>query len=534
MPQLIVALDSLCEDANYVHINDVKEDVTYYCPCCKSVVKPRAYKHGVDYQMQPHFYHESGGCNEETYVHYICKNWLLDKGVIFLVNGIEYEVNSIETEKILHTSFGDYRPDIIITTTNGKIFYFEIKSTNRKTELYAPKWDELGNDVVEVDVRDFINQKVQSDIPIFNLIYSDGECFIKSYTKKDYDEIIAIRKKEWKRQDKLNYKIQWERLDWFWETLVSYKRNKNNIEDVLIAFENLDFSDKDFVMAVVKKMKCQELFDSFVSIINKAFWDEIKKIDISPYEGVSLKQESPGIFYIGLQLAHFADCYWYYSTCIRKYFHYYGNEILSTIRDMLAKKMSGIDLECHDYFYKYFQHNLIKNVKTRFYLTDRPMVYLDYQDGITYYSDSSRDYLYPSMSMYYTFNNKRYKSYGLTQFLLDDSLENQYSVVKTSTKDLVDRINTSKNNCWCIQLKKYTDRDSLDHIYFKLQLMVDGYQFYTRIFVNALQTQETIFNKIKNTMNDMLLNPGYYASFKYYKRCQDMRIIIATEAPNGK
>ena len=228
MPQLIVALDSLDDDANYIHINDVKENVIYYCPCCKSVVKPRAYKQGVDYQMQPHFYHESGGCNEETYVHYICKNWLFDKGVQFFVNGIEYEVDSIETENTLHTSFGDYRPDIIVVTTDGKTFYFEIKSTNRKTELYAPKWDELGNDVVEVDVRDFINQKVQSDIPVFNLIYSDGECFIKSYTKKDYDEIIATRKKEWKRQDKLNYKIQWERLDWFWETLVDYKRNKNN------------------------------------------------------------------------------------------------------------------------------------------------------------------------------------------------------------------------------------------------------------------------------------------------------------------
>ena len=90
----------------------------------------------------------------------------------------------------MHTSFGDYRPDIIVTTTVGKVFYFEIKTTNRKTELYAPKWDELGNDVVEVDTRYFINQKYKNDIPVFNLIYSDGECFIKSYSRNEYEDII--------------------------------------------------------------------------------------------------------------------------------------------------------------------------------------------------------------------------------------------------------------------------------------------------------------------------------------------------------
>ena len=44
LPQLIVALDSLNDDANYVHILDAKENTNYYCPCCKGIVKPRAYK----------------------------------------------------------------------------------------------------------------------------------------------------------------------------------------------------------------------------------------------------------------------------------------------------------------------------------------------------------------------------------------------------------------------------------------------------------------------------------------------------------
>ena len=204
LPQLIVALDSLNDDANYVHILDAKENTNYYCPCCKGVVKPRAYKKDKNYQVQAHYYHETGGCNEETFVHYICKTWLFEKGCKFIVNDTQYEVENIEVEKTLHTSFGNYRPDIIVTTTVGKVFYFEVKTTNKKTELYAPKWDELGNDVVEVDTRYFINQKFKNDIPVFNLIYSDGECFIKNYSRNEYEDIIAIRKLEWKRQEKLN------------------------------------------------------------------------------------------------------------------------------------------------------------------------------------------------------------------------------------------------------------------------------------------------------------------------------------------
>ena len=166
LPQLIVGLDSLDDSANYIHIADVKENTNYYCPCCKGLIKPRAYKKDIDYQVQTHFYHETVGCSDETYIHYICKNWLFEKGCKFIVNSVEYEVNHIEIEKALYTSFGDYRPDIIVTTNIGKVFYFEIKVTNKKTELYAPKWDELGNDVVEVDTIYFINQKYQNDLQL--------------------------------------------------------------------------------------------------------------------------------------------------------------------------------------------------------------------------------------------------------------------------------------------------------------------------------------------------------------------------------
>lgn len=295
LPQLIVALDSLKDDSNYVHILDAKEDANYYCPCCKGIVKPRAYKKDKNYQIQAHYYHETGGCNEETFIHYICKNWLFEKGCKFIVNNIQYEVESIKIEKTLHTSFGDYRPDIIVTTTVGKIFYFEIKITNKKTELYAPKWDELGNDVVEVDTRYFINQKYKNDIPVFNLIYSDGECFIKNYSRNDYEDTIAKRKLEWKRQDKLNYKIQWERLDWFWVDIQGYISGGKTSEDVLESFDKLDYYDKLWCYYTIKRKSCVDLKEFFKNNINQHFMnmlDSLKDDRIT----ILLKQVSPKIY----------------------------------------------------------------------------------------------------------------------------------------------------------------------------------------------------------------------------------------------
>lgn len=295
LPQLIVALDFLNDDANYVHILDAKENTNYYCPCCKGVIKPRAYKKDKNYQVQAHYYHETGGCNEETFVHYICKTWLFEKGCKFIVNNVQYEVENIDIEKTLHTSFGDYRPDIIVTTTVGKIFYFEIKTANKKTELYAPKWDELGNDVVEVDTRYFINQKYKNDIPVFNLIYSDGECFIKSYSRNDYEDIIAKRKLEWKRQDKLNYKIQWERLDWFWIDVQGYISGEKISEEVLGSFDKLDYSDKLWGYYTIKRKSCVDLKELFKNNINQHFMkllDSLKNDRIT----ILLKQVSPKIY----------------------------------------------------------------------------------------------------------------------------------------------------------------------------------------------------------------------------------------------
>lgn len=280
LPQLIVALDSLDDSANYIHISDANYETTYYCPCCKSIVKPRACKEDVDYQVQPHFYHENGGCSEESFVHYICKTWLFEKGSKFKIKNNIYTVNNIETERTFHTQFGDYRPDIVVETEENKTYFFEIKYSNKKTEHYIPKWDELETDVVEVDAREFINQKHNNDIPGFKLIYSDGECFIKSYSRHDYEDTIARRKIEWKRQDKLNYKIQWERLDWFWNTLQDYIEEKCDIDMVLQKFKEVGFDNIEICWKIVSKMSClkdlkQQFRNIINNIVNEKFFSEL-------------------------------------------------------------------------------------------------------------------------------------------------------------------------------------------------------------------------------------------------------------------
>ena len=216
-------------------------------------------------------------------------------GCKFIVNGITYEVDTVETEKTLHTSFGDYRPDIIVTTTSGKIFYFEIRVANRKTELYAPKWDELGNDVVEVDTRYFINQKYNNSIPTFDLIYSEGKCYIKSYTRKDYDHLIGTRKVEWKRQSKLDYKIQWGRLDWFWNALSEYKKDESKKDSVIESFGAMDITDRIWCYQNIKGKSCVDIKQELAENISQYYMQKIydlqnddKNIDISIIQKSSL------------------------------------------------------------------------------------------------------------------------------------------------------------------------------------------------------------------------------------------------------
>lgn len=334
LPQLIVALDTKKDSANYIHIADAQDGTTYYCPCCKGEIKPRAFKRDTKYQVQPHFYHESGGCNEESFVHFICKTWLFEKGSKFKIRDNIYEVLKIDVETTLHTSFGDYIPDIIVTTTIGKVLYFEIKTTNKKNVHYIPKWDDLRNDVVEVDTRYFINQKCKNNIPVFNLIHSDGECFIKSFTSADYDRTISRRKLEWKRQDKLNYKIHWERLDWFWNALCNFQSQLLSENDLLIAFDSMDYTDKLWCFENIKNKSCVSLKEQFKQSLNKDFFVSLESISENENIYIYYKHISPLLYNITCKYLMSFEGYDLFEKVERKIRLKHGIILMDTLEDI--------------------------------------------------------------------------------------------------------------------------------------------------------------------------------------------------------
>lgn len=254
-PELMYALDSNDEFADLKNVYDVRGDVVLYCPICLGKVK---LWNGQDptknYKKQKCFHHIDGMCSHENRVHFAYKIWLMNPGSKFSVNnGKEYTVIDTRIEKTLTTKYGNYRPDIIVEVENSKIFYVEIADTNKKTDDYIMKWDELGNDVIEIDVNDQMwrikNTDAPYNVPDFKLIYSSdiGKCYTRKYVKKEYEDIFTERKIYWKRNDIVNYKIKWELLDWFWRDVQDYYNNKKEIDNVIESFQQLDESDQEFV-----------------------------------------------------------------------------------------------------------------------------------------------------------------------------------------------------------------------------------------------------------------------------------------------
>lgn len=254
-PELMYALDSKGEYAYWKNVYNVSGSDVLYCPICLGRVK---LWNGQDpnkiYQKQRCFHHIDGMCSLESRIHFAYKTWLLKQESKFKVGETIYEVVNSEIEKTYHTKFGDYRPDITVETTNGKMFYIEIANTNKKTDDYIEKWDELGCDVLELDVNGQLVKATTAGIPEFNIIYSSstGECYIKHYTRQDYDDLITERKIYWKRKDLIKYKIQWERLDYFWRKLQDFYSGNSKIDILIDAFKQLDPDDQHFVC---KKMR---------------------------------------------------------------------------------------------------------------------------------------------------------------------------------------------------------------------------------------------------------------------------------------
>ncbi len=279
LPQLIVAYDGNDEFANLIHVKKADRDKDYYCPCCGGIVKPRALDSNKE---QSHYYHKTGKCTKENQLHFFCKNWLFEIGSKFYIEDELFEVFSIEIEKNYVTQFGDYRPDITVHTTNGKTVFFEMFFTNRKTgDDYFCKWNALGNDVVEVNIKEYMCKTDTDIIPSFTYLYHDGICYSKTYVKRDlYANTIARIKHELTRQKVLNYKARIEQLDWFWQQI----RN-NTRESILDIVSKMEYEDMVSCYDIIKRKQCVSyLKDDILSLINQKVISDVRESLDLPYD----------------------------------------------------------------------------------------------------------------------------------------------------------------------------------------------------------------------------------------------------------
>lgn len=279
LPQLIVAYDSDDEFANLIHVKKADRDKDYLCPCCGGIVKPRAIDSNKE---QSHYYHKTGKCTKESQLHFFCKNWLFEKGSKFYINDELFEVTSIKIEKSYTTPFGDYKPDITVHTTNGKIIYFEMFFTNRKTgDDYFCKWEFLGNDVVEVNIKEYMFKTDASTTPSFTYLYHDGVCYSQPYIKRDlYANTIARIKQELTRQKVLNYKARIEQLDWFWREI------RNNTRDsILDIISKMEYDDMVSCYEIIKKKQCVSyLKEDILNMINQKVISDVRNSLNLPFD----------------------------------------------------------------------------------------------------------------------------------------------------------------------------------------------------------------------------------------------------------
>ena len=168
-------------------------------------------------------------------------------------------------------------------TTDDTDIYFEMFFTNRKTgDDYFCKWDYLGNDVVEVNIKEYMFKTDVNTIPIFTYLYHDGNCYSKSYIKRDlYANTIAKIKRELTRQNVLNYKARIEQLDWFWNEI----RNNKSREDISETISKMEYDDMVSCYEIIKRKQCVSyLKNDVLAMINQKVISDVRKELDFPYD----------------------------------------------------------------------------------------------------------------------------------------------------------------------------------------------------------------------------------------------------------
>lgn len=276
--QLWFAKDS---DGKIVTIDEVdktKED-TYYCPICGSEVNSRQGK--IQSWCFAHI--DKSKCNNESIYHFWYKNKLLQQGDKFIVRADsdkEYICKEVLVEQTYKIGDKVYKPDLTIVCEDNSIVYFEFDYTNKKKlQDYIDLWIELGNTVVEIDVKTLLNYK-KDKLPIFKALWYEGKCFnVKKGENEIYYDTIGKYKESLIKTNKGKFNQNKEKLiklDWFWEEIKNYKQEKSVIDDIIISIDNIN--EKELIYKILTKNKCNDIKDVYEEYKIKEFKEKVNSL----------------------------------------------------------------------------------------------------------------------------------------------------------------------------------------------------------------------------------------------------------------
>ena len=256
-------------------INEVSyHDDTYYCPLCNSEVIPKALKSNS--KVTEHFAHlDRSKCDSESMIHWWYKNKFLQNGDRFIIKTDkekEYVCNEILFEKLYHTDYGDYKPDVTVLTESGDTIFFEYNYTNKKQiKDYIDKWFKLGSIVVEVNIKTLMESSYGKDVYKFNALFYKGKCFNTKKNDVYYNTLGKYKEEYYSKEESnlTNEKIK--NLNWFWNDIQNYKLDRINVDDLYTSFNEAIQVDFDLIKNVLIKSKCTKIFYECINIRQKYF-----------------------------------------------------------------------------------------------------------------------------------------------------------------------------------------------------------------------------------------------------------------------
>lgn len=265
------------EKDEIVIINEIEENMRndkYMCPVCGSEVRPIAPNgltiKGEISQRASHFSHfDASKCSVESQIHCWFKNMIILNGDEFIIETDKdntYKCKDVLIEQTYTTSFGDYKPDITILTECGKTIYFEMNYSNKKSvKEYIDKWLELGNIVVEVDLKTLMQSSLDKRACEFKALFYEGKCFNQK-KGDEYYNTIGIHKENILKNNILdnNIRDRIKNLDWFWMEVLNYSKDNTNIEDLVNMIDYSENEDKDIIFKILSKKKCVSIYEDYV------------------------------------------------------------------------------------------------------------------------------------------------------------------------------------------------------------------------------------------------------------------------------